>query len=196
MIRSKSIKRESGKTYVYLVRHAHWVPPKGPHKFNPNVPLSKLGKIQAKALSKRIFPLKNRVDVFICSSLGRARQTAEAIAGTMGKNPFQCDRLWEFNKILWTRKFYKLNYWKIFIRYRRVIKRFNEILLKNKGKVILIVAHGNVIKGILKNKQNLSLSKVREINYKNCNVTLLKFNNLKLEKAYCINTKKVVGVKD
>jgi len=60
----------------------------------------------------------------------------------------------------------------------------------------LIVAHGNVIKGILKNKQNLSLSKVREINYKNCNVTLLKFNNLKLEKAYCINTKKVVGVKD
>jgi len=193
---SNGIKRERGKTYVYLIRHAHWVPPKGPHKFNPNVPLSKLGKIQAKALSKRIFPLKDKIDVFICSSLGRARETAEAISGAIGKKPIQCDRLWEFNKIFWTTKYYKLNYWKHFIKYRRIIKRFNEILLQNKGKVILIVAHGNVIKGILKNKHNLSIAKIRDINYKNCYLTLLKFNGLKLERAYCINTKKVVRVTD
>src|SRR4030042_2593972 len=192
MPKTKTIKRESGKTYVYLIRHAHWALPKSlktPHEFNPNIPLSKLGKIQARALSKRILPLKDKVDVFICSSLGRARETAEAISETIGKFPIQCDKLWEFSKILWTRQYYKLKYWKTFIKYRGIIKRFNEILLQNKGKIILIVAHGNVIKGILRNKQNLSMDKIREIDYKNCNITLLKFNNLKLEKAYCINNK-------
>ena len=66
--------------------------------------------------------------------------------------------------------------------------------MQNKGKVILIVAHGNVIKGILKNKHNLSLGKIRKIDYKNCNITLLRFDNLNLEKAYCINKKNVVGM--
>jgi broad specificity phosphatase PhoE len=191
-----NVKREFGKTYVYLIRHAHWVPPKGPHKFNPNLPLSKLGKIQAKALSRKISPLKGKIDVFICSSLGRAKETAEAISGTIGKKPIQCDRLWEFHKIFWTTKYYKLNYWKNLMKYKRVIKRFNEILLQNRGKIILIVAHGNVIKGILKNKQNLPIAKIRDIDYKNCYLTLLRFNGLKLEKVYCFNTKNVVKIID
>jgi len=188
----KGIKREKGKTYVYLVRHAHFIIPKSPHTYNPHLSLSKKGKIQAKALAKRLKPLKNDIEVFCCSTMSRAVETAEAVAKVIDKKPVKYQRLSEFNKLLWTRKYYCFKYWRYLIRHKLSIRTFNKILEENAGKVILIVAHGNVIKGIIKNKLNLSLSKIRELDYKNCHITVLKFNGLKLEKSYCINEKKPI----
>jgi broad specificity phosphatase PhoE len=191
-MRKKSINRKNGKTYVYLIRHAHFDPPEGPHKFNPHVPLSKKGKIQAKVLAKKFYPLKDSIDIFICSSQGRAVETAEEISKVIEKKPIKSDKLWEFNKILWTRKIYHHKYWKNWLKHKTTIRKFNEILRKNGGKIILIVAHGNVIKGILRNKQKLSLREVKEIDYKNCHVTLLEFNKTKLEKVHIINSKEPI----
>jgi len=195
-MKDKYIKRENGKTYVYLIRHAHWEPPKGPHKFNPHHPLSKKGKIQARALAKRFYTLKDNVDIFICSSQGRAVETAEEISKVIKKKPIKSDKLWEFNKILWTRRFYHYKYWKNWIKHKTTIRKFNEIIRKNQGKVILIVAHGNVIKGILKNKQKLSLKKIKDIDYKNCHITLLRFNKTRLDKVYLVNAKKPIMIEN
>ena len=188
----KYIHREHGKTYVYLVRHAQSKVPHGLHKFNPHIPLSKGGVIQAKALAKRFIPLKKYIDIFICSSQRRAVETAEAVARIIKKRPIKSDDLWEFNKIFWTRKLYRYKYWKHWLKHKSNLKEFNSILKNNPGKVILIVAHGNVIKGILKNKRGLSLKKIKDLDYKNCHITCLKFNGNKLEKAYCINSKEPV----
>lgn len=192
---NKSIPREEGKTYVYLVRHAHWIVPKEKHVFNPHHPLSKKGKKQAKALAKRFYPLRKDIEVFICSSQGRAAETAEEISKLINKKPIKNDGLWEFNKILWRREFLNYKYWKHWLKYKKRIYTLNTILCKNKGKIILIVAHGNVIKGVLRNKQRLELKKIRDMDYGNCNITLLKFNKKKLEKVYLVNTKNPIQIK-
>jgi broad specificity phosphatase PhoE len=191
----KSITRENGKTYVYLVRHAHWIPPKGPHKFNPHHPLSKKGKRQAKALAKKFYKIKDNLEIFICSSQGRAVETAEEISKLIKKKPAKYDELWEINKILWRREFFNYKYWKHWIKYKKRIITLNKILRDNKGKIILIVAHGNVIKSILRNKQNLPIKTIKEMDYKNCNITLLKFNKTKLEKSYLVNSKEPLEIK-
>lgn len=190
-----TIPRENGKTYVYLVRHAHWNPPKGPHEFNPHYPLSKKGKKQAKALAKRFYPLRKNIEVFICSSQGRALETAEEISKLIDKKPIKNDGLWEFNKILWRREFFNYKYWKHWLKYKKRIITLNKILRENKGKIILIVAHGNVIKGILRNKQKLPIKNINDMDYKNCNITLLKFNKTKLEKVYLVNVKNTINIK-
>jgi broad specificity phosphatase PhoE len=193
---NKSISREKGKTYVYLVRHAHWNPPKGPHTFNPNISLSKKGGIQAKALAKKFYKIKDNIDIFICSSQGRAVETAEEISKLIGKKPIKYDELWEINKILWEKDFFNYKYWKHWIKYRKRIITFNKILKNNRGKVILIIAHGNVIKGILMNKQKLSINKIKDMDYKNCHITLLKFNKTKLEEVYLVNAKEPILIKN
>jgi broad specificity phosphatase PhoE len=194
-MKTRHIIREDGRTYVYLVRHAHWEPPVGPHKFNPHHPLSKKGKLQAKVLAKKFYNLKDNIDVFICSSQGRAVQTAEEISRIIEKKPIKSDSLWEINKILWTRKIYYYGYWKSLLKYKKLIRAFNNILRKNQGKIILIVAHGNLIKGILKNKQKLPLKKIKDIDYKNCYITLLKFYKEKLEEVCIFNSREPVLIK-
>ncbi|MEK6896046.1 MAG: histidine phosphatase family protein [Nanoarchaeota archaeon] len=190
---AKTIRREKDKTYLYLIRHAHFILSPSAHSdhssYNPPIPLSKKGNIEAKSLAKRLFPLRGKIDVFYCSSMKRANQTAKAIAKTLKMSPIQTENLWEFNKLLWTRKYYHPKWWKHWIKHRRTIRAIDEILRNHRGKVILIVAHGNVIKGILKNKQKLSLKKIRNLNYKNCYITLMKFDGTRLEKTYRINAK-------
>jgi len=56
-----------------------------------------------------------------------------------------------------------------------------------KCQVILIVAHGNLIKGILANKLKLPHSKMNLLSYHNCNVSLLRFKGTKLDFVYYFN---------
>ena len=193
---AKTIRRKKDKTYLYLIRHAHFILSPSAHSdhpnYNPHIALSKRGRIQAKSLAKRLFPLRGKIDVFYCSSMKRAHQTAKAIAKTLKMRPIQTETLWEFNKFLWTRKYYHPKWWKHWIKHRRTIRAIDEILRNHRGKVILIVAHGNVIKGILKNKQKLSLKKIRNLNYKNCYITLMKFDGTRLEKTYHTLTPKIL----
>ncbi len=183
----RSLKREAGKTYLYLVRHAHFIIPK--EGYDPHPPLSKRGRIQARAAAKRFSSLKDHVEVFYCSSMKRAVQTAGEIRKTIRKKLISHDGLWEFNKILWTDKYYHYKYWKHWRKHKLTIKTLDKILQSHRGKVIVVVAHGNVIKGVLRNKAKLPTSKLRKLEYKNCHVTCMKFNGIRLEKTYCINSK-------
>jgi broad specificity phosphatase PhoE len=181
------IKRESGKTYLYIVRHAHFNIPKEGN--DPHPPISKKGRVQARALAKRFLPLKDTVEVFYCSSMKRAIQTAEEVKKVIRKTPKHHDGLWEFNKILWTNRYYHYKYWKHWRKHNLTISALNGILKSHRGKVILIVAHGNVIKGILRNKARVPASTLRKLEYKHCHITFMKFDGTRLEKTYCINSK-------
>lgn len=182
------IQRESGKTYVYLVRHGHFIIPKIGN--DPHPPISKRGRMQARSVAKKFGSLKKEIDILYCSSMKRAIETAEEIEKTIKKKAIQSAGLWEFNKILWTKRYYHYKYWKHYRKHLLTIRTLNEILTKHKGKAIVIVAHGNVIKGILRNKNRLSREEVRNLEYKHCRVTCMKFNGIKLEETYCINAQR------
>ena len=183
-----------GKTFVFLVRHGDFDLPKmpGTHVFNHrHYPLNKTGRKQAKEVAKKFAKIKEHIDVFYASSMRRAEETAREIERKIGKKLQLSNNLWEFNKIRWTRKYYHYKFWKHWLAHRRRMKEFDRILLENPGKVILIVGHGNVIKGILAKKLGWSGKHVESIDYRNCHISLLQFNKTKLEKVCCFNQKEL-----
>jgi len=182
------------KTFVYLVRHGDRE--KVPHDkikemfskdLENNLGLSQLGKKQAKELANRFSRIK--IDLFISSNIKRAIETAEEVAKKIKKNLIIYSEFNEINRIIFSKKYYHYKFWKHFFKYKKMINKFDEILDKNKGKVILIIAHGNVIKSILKNKLNISAKQADSFDYHNCHVSLLRFNNKKLDYIHYFNSK-------
>ena len=183
------LEHEKGKTFVFLVRHGHFDLPEGHHTYNPHLPLSKKGVKQAKEVAKQFSKIRDQIDVFYASSMKRAEQTAREIAKSIKKRPKLSDQLWEFNKIRWTRKYYNYKFWVHWLKHKQRMKEFDRILKENEGKTILIVAHGNLIKGILQNKMKLSTKYVEYQDYRNCYISLLRFNKTKLEFIHYFNSK-------
>ncbi len=66
------------------------------------------------------------------------------------------------------------------------MKTFNKILNEHKGKVIVIVAHGNIIKGLIGRKLGLSLRRIRKFDYHNCHITLVRFRGTTLDYIYYV----------
>jgi len=147
-------------TEVYLIRHAH-----------PNyrlqkklgdylMPLSNIGKKQAKAISKHFRDLK--LDLIYTSELARAQETAVALGQNL---PIIVDE--RLNEIDWKdwrrvkyfrtseerRKQHLKDYNKLDSQLNRTqteMRRFlADIFRQNKGKKIALVCHGNIIKSIL-----------------------------------------------
>jgi broad specificity phosphatase PhoE len=133
--------------------------------------------------------LKGEVDVFISSSMKRALETAKEIGKTIKKKPKILPELSEFNKILWEGKFYHPKFWKHYFKHKLTLKTFDKILEENKGKVIVIVAHGNVIKGIIGKKLGLSRKNIGLLDMHNCHISLLRFIGKKLDYVPYINSK-------
>lgn len=183
---------EKGRTMVYLVRH-------GDRIHIPNTPnagmiaggpgLSALGKKQAKRAAKEFSKVKDEVDVVYCSTMNRAIETAEEIARVLKKKPIKLEDLCELDNIWGKRKYHRIKFWKTYIKYNKSIKSFNRILAKHPGKVIVIVAYGGIIKGILKNKLGLSIKKANSFDYHNCHISLLRFKGRKLDYIPYFNSK-------
>ena len=181
---------QKGRTIVYFVRHGDRLVPQDIRKMNnfPGPGLNKLGKKQAKAVAKEFAKLKDEIDVFISSGMTRALETAEEIGKKINKKPKICNELCEFNKFVWEGKFHKLNFWKHYFKHRLSIKAFDRILLNNKGKVIVIVAHGNIIKGILGKKIGIPLKQRGLLDCHNCHICLARFIGTKLDYIPYINS--------
>ncbi len=147
MVLKNPNKYQEGKTFVYFVRHGERISSKEDMNLEAgNLGLSSLGKKQAKEVAKKFTKIKGEIDVMYSSSMNRAFETAKEIAKSVSKKPIVYDSLSEFNKILWRKKYYHYKFWKHFIKYRGAMKTFNKILNEHKGKVIVIVAHGNIKK--------------------------------------------------
>jgi len=191
MVLKNPDKYQKGRTIVYLIRHGErqFIPGAKKGDEVPDAGLSALGKKQAKAVAKEFASLKGEIDVFVSSSMKRAIETAKEIGKTIKKKPKICPELSEFNQIVWKNKFYHPKFWKHYFKHKASLKAFNKILKENKGKVIVIVAHGNVIKGIIGNKLGLSLKKRGLLNMHNCHISLLRFIGKKIEYIPYINSK-------
>ena len=183
-------KHEQGKTRVFLVRHGdriHIPENKGLELRIPGPGLSALGKKQAKEIAKKFSKIKKEIDVIYSSNMARSIETAEEIGKAINKEPVICEGISEFNKFLWERKIFHRHFWKHYKLHKISLKTFNEILTKNKEKEIVIVAHGNVIKGLIGNKLKLKMSQIKKLNYDNCAVTLARFKGTKLDYIYYFN---------
>lgn len=194
MVLKNPNKYEEGRTIVYLVRHGdriHIPDSKGVGMRIPGPGLSKLGKKQAEEVAKELFKIKKEVDGLYCSRMLRAIETAEIVGKKISKKPIVWAGIEEFNTILWKRKYYHPKFWKHYFLQRKAIKSFDKLLEKNKGKVIVVVAHGNVIQALLFRKMGLSIKKAGMFHHMNCHISVARYKNKKLDHICCFNSNTV-----
>ena len=187
-------KFEKGRTIVYFVRHGERIHiPNSPNEKHsqPGPGLTKRGKQQAAKAAKELSKIKDEIDSFYCSSMARASETAEIISKKINKKPIVIPGLSEFDGIVWQRKLHKKWFWKNYASYKKALKIFNKILEKNKGKVVLIVAHGHVIKALTFKKLGLSLKNTGKFHTKNCNFAVAQYKNKELEHICCFNSNSI-----
>lgn len=181
---------EEGKTIVYFVRHGDRLETTDNSRI-PGPGLSVLGHSQSKDVAKKFLKLKGNVDLVYSSTMKRAQETAKYIGEAIGKKPLFYEDLSEFNKFVWAGKYYHPNFWKHYTRYRKARILFNKLLRENVGKTIIIVAHGNVIKGLIGKKLGISLEKRGLFEYTNCAVSKLRFSGTKIDYVYYYNASHV-----
>lgn len=189
-------KYQKGKTFVYFVRHGDriFIPEtKDAGLQIPGPGLSAKGKKQAKKVALEFSKIKDRIDLLYSSNMARAIETAEEISKKTGKKIKIIPEFAEINNFIFKKRIYHKNFWKLYIRYRKAIKAFNKILEENKGKekVIVIVAHGNLINLLFGKKIGLSLNKTDKFDHHNCHITMMRFNGKKLEYVHCFNSGKL-----
>lgn len=182
---------EEGKTIVYFVRHGDREKisnTENPGLLIPGPKLTKLGVTQAKKCAKEFFKIKDEIDAIYCSDMTRAIETAEEIAKIVKKKPIITPGIGEFSKKIWDKKIFSLFFLENYLKYRKAIKILDEILLKNREKVIIIVSHGQVMKGFLGKKLGLSFSKIKKFDYHHCHISKLRFKGKKLDYISCFNS--------
>ena len=185
------------RTILYLVRHGEtdW---NKEYRFQgrTDIPLSKEGMIQAEKVGQR---LKDKFDVIYTSPLTRAVQTAEIISKTSSMSPIIYDNLIEVDFGEWEgltfeqverdyAKEYKL--WKTDENLGPILggeqnmknaairgkKALLDIVSKNKGKNIVVVAHGAIIKASLIGIFDLKVNMIQHITLTNTSITTLEFS--------------------
>lgn len=186
MVLKNSSEYDKGKTILLLIRHGdrikiHGAP--GPHDFS----LSKKGISQAKNLAKKISKIKREIDVLYSSSMKRAKETAEIVGKSVGKKVNILPKFEEVSRLLEGKKYYKIDYWKARKKLRETQKIFDNMLIKNKGKLIVLVAHGRLNKILVGKKIGISFSKIKIFHFSNCFISLLRFDGKELEKIYSWN---------
>lgn len=118
----------------------------------------------------------------------RAIETAKEISKKTGRKPAIIKGISEFDTSVWKRQIYTLKFWKNYFRVRKAIKTFDRLLKKNRGKVIVIVSHGNVIKALIFRKMGLSFKKSGFFHNLNCNISIARYRGKKLDHVCCFNS--------
>lgn len=186
MVTKNNEKYNPEKTLVYFIRHGEKIEIPGDKRLGG---ITKKGISQARDVGRRLKKLKIKIDVLYCSSMQRSIETANEISKFINKKPIICNELSEFNTILWTREYHKPKYWRNFKHYVKSRIAFRKILKKHEGKVIVIVAHGNIIRGLIGSKIKLKLKSMGRLDCSNCHVSLVRFKGTKLDYIYYINNK-------
>lgn len=185
------------KTKVFLVRHGETEWNKlGKFQGCQDIPLSEEGIVQAQYLSKKF---NSNFDYIYTSPLKRALQTAEVIATNKKIKPSIINDLREINFGEWeglTLKEISDNFPKEFNNWRndkfeapmcggdlslkkaceRAKIAITEIADKHKGKKILIVSHGGIIKAGLLGLFELDMTMYHKINLGNTSICEIDFD--------------------
>ena len=185
------------KTKVFLVRHGETEWNKlGKFQGCQDIPLSEEGIVQAQYLSKKF---NSNFDYIYTSPLKRALQTAEVIATNKKIKPSIINDLREINFGEWeglTLKEISDNFPKEFNNWRndkfeapmcggdlslkkaceRAKIAITEVADKHKGKKILIVSHGGIIKAGLLGLFELDMTMYHKINLGNTSICEIDFD--------------------
>lgn len=141
-------------TTIYLIRHAYTGIKE--HLQEPDTPLSKVGKAQAEKLANRLKNLK--LGVIFCSEYRRAAETAQIIvklhkAKIKVNNSLDEIGVWTSPTQLHSPTFSPREYEEeLGILHRaqeKAIEFLEEASRLYVGKKIVVVAHGNIIRGII-----------------------------------------------
>lgn len=187
MVLKNPCEYDKGKTILLLIRHAERIKipeTPEPHDFS----LSKKGILQAKSLAKKLSKMKGEIDILYSSSMKRAKETAEIVGKSIGKKVNVLPKFEEVSRLLEGKKYYKIDYWKARKKLRETQKIFDEILIKNKGKLIVLVAHGRLNRMLIGKKMKISYLKTKIFYCSNCFMNCLRFEGKKLERVYSWNS--------
>jgi len=186
-------KYQIGKTTVYFVRHGDRINipgTSGPHDFS----LSKKGIKQAKEAAKRFSKIKDEIDVIYTSPMKRAYETAREIGKKIRKKPIILRGFEEVHKNIEHPNYFSPSYWKSRREFSKKQKIFENILEKNKEKVIVIVGHGRLNRMLIGRKLGLSHKASNIFDSNNCHVTLARFRGKKLDYIHYVNSRDLVKI--
>jgi broad specificity phosphatase PhoE len=162
-------------------------------------PLTEKGIEQAQKLAKRF--KDEKIDVVFCSSLSRARHTAdEVLRFHPGVKVFYEDDLKEMSygdlngkpaeefyaavgPANYSTMDFKIkggeNFHEVFKRVKRVLDK----AMVYKGKTVLLVAHGRIIRAIVSILLGMPIEDMMKIRFLNTSVTILELREGKFEKS-------------
>lgn len=196
------------KTELLLIRHGETEWNKiGKFQGSTDIDLSEEGRSQAKLLRERI---QNDFDSIYASPLSRAYETAEIIAAGSGKKIIIANDIREINFGEWeglTIKDISTKYSDVFISWKKdklegkfiggdlstanAAKRAKNCILdivkKNKGNKIIIVAHGGIIKAGIIGLFNFDMSMYHKISMGNTCINTIVFDDNLEPTIYGIN---------
>ena len=182
------------RTLVYFVRHGERIHIPNKKDIGLEIPgpgLTKEGITQAKKVAKGFSRIKNEIDVIYSSDMLRAIETANEISKATGRKFKVIKGLSEINNIYNKKKYLQRHFLRDFIKHYSSLKVFNNILKNNKGKIVIIVGHGNILKGIIGKKLGLSFKQISKFGHRNGNTTLISFKGQKLDFIEYINSKEL-----
>lgn len=194
MVLKNPTKYEKGKTIVFFVRHGDRIHIPGslpPHNFS----LSKKGISQAKVVANKFSKIKGEIDSIYSSDMKRAKETAEIIAKKINK---KVKIIPEFSEIenhlerITLRRFLDKNYWVEYFKFNDSLKKLESVLEKEKGKVIIIVGHGRIMRAWIFGKLGLTMYKRHMFEYGNCHISKVRFKGEKLNFVNYFNSKELI----
>ncbi len=169
--------------------------------------LSKLGKKQVKKLTKRL--AKEKIDIIYCSDLKRCKQTIKPLLKIKKAPIIYTKELRERNFGIFNGKpLHKLKAWleKRRIKnafytkipegesykdlYKRTMKFIKKIIKKEKGKNVLLVAHGGLKKALLKHLLKKDDAYFKKTKLANTSLTIIKIKEKGKHRARLINSTK------
>ncbi len=173
-------------TEITFVRHAHAFPYSEEEPLFPGPGLTPLGIEQAE-LTARFFKGAD-LDVFLCSSMRRTMETAQIINKYQDKKIEFCNEINEYSEAVFKESLEKTGEFNSETDKANVANRFlNNLFYKNRGKKLLIVTHGNVIRGFLGALRKAPITKSPELSFHLASLTKLVFRGDKLESTLLLN---------
>ena len=178
----------SNKTIIYFVRHGS-VDLKDGEAVEQDPPLNYNGRKQSVFLAKQFYDSNEKIDLILTSNMKRSIQTAEILCKKLAKKSTPFLDFGEFSRKFFNSSIFSFIFIKNFIKYKRALKLFNKLLIENKGKTMLLVIHGNVIRSLVGNKLNIPFKEMGKLGTNNAHITRLTFIGNKLSTLSYVNSK-------
>ena len=183
---------------IFLIRHGETIwNSEMKLQGHTDIPLSDIGVDQAKALAHRL--ASQTISAIYCSDLGRAVETARAIAAPRGMEMTHLEALRELNFGLWeghTFSEIKQQYGDMVSRWwanpltvdipggeglsglaSRVVSAVKEIVEKHQGEQVAVVCHGGPIRSLVCTILGMDLNKYWKIRQDNSALNIIDFTD-------------------